>query len=84
MHDETYKCLYGLQNALPTSEWGPALILHIILKKMDLESYKEYESGLQNPKSIQELTPFLEFLSARVVHLKKLKNVKIMKSICRN
>lgn len=74
LHDETYKCLYSLQNALPTAELSTALILHIILKKLDTESYKEYESGLQNPKTPQELTPFLEFLSARVVHLEAIED----------
>lgn len=65
MHDRTMESLHALNNLkIKTDSWDP-LVVHILTKKLDKETHKLYEQSLNNPKEVQSLENFLNFLESR-------------------
>lgn len=65
LHDTTTECLYAIRNAgIRIDTWSP-FIIFTLLKKLDNESRRLYESSLENPREFQETTQFLKFLEKR-------------------
>lgn len=65
LHDTTIECLEAIKNmGVPTSEWGP-IISHIIIRKWDGETNRQYEMSVRKPKEIQDFESLMEFLRNR-------------------
>ncbi|XP_037924354.1 uncharacterized protein LOC119660048 [Hermetia illucens] len=74
LHDTTQECLYGLKNlGVAVDTWDP-----LILRKLDKTTLTMYEQSLANPKQLQSLAEFLQFLETRFQSLEALgaKNIK--------
>lgn len=76
LHDTTKECLYGLNNSgIDTNTWD-SIVLFILTSKLDKESNKLYEQSLINPKKVQSLNNFLNFLEKRYQVLESISNKK--------
>ncbi|XP_073821396.1 uncharacterized protein [Musca autumnalis] len=65
LHDVTQECLHALKNVgVDTSSWSP-ILLHLLSKKLDRSIYNQYERSIVNPRELQQVSQFLEFLETR-------------------
>lgn len=65
LHDTTTECLYAIRNTgINIDTWSP-FIIFTLLKKLDSESRRLYESSLEKPREFQETVEFLKFLERR-------------------
>lgn len=72
LHDVIQESLAALNNAnVCTKGWDP-LLLQILVKKLDRHTHVLYESSLTNPREIQNINHFLNFLEQRFQALESL------------
>ncbi|XP_073841412.1 uncharacterized protein [Musca autumnalis] len=65
LHDVTQECLHALKNVgVDTSSWSP-MLLHLLSRKLDRSTYSQYERSIVNPRELQQVSQFLEFLETR-------------------
>jgi Protein of unknown function (DUF1759)/Putative peptidase (DUF1758) len=73
LHDLINECLQALVNlGCNINDWGD-LLIPILSKKLDFESYKQFEEQLQNPKETPSINQFLKFLESRYQTLDSIK-----------
>lgn len=76
LHDTTKECLHALSNlGIDTTNWAP-LIAHIVIQKLDHESHKLYEQGLEKPRELPTYEILYRFLENRFQSLESLKDSK--------
>lgn len=65
LHDNALECLHAIKNqGINTDSWD-AILLNILIRKLDRETHRLYETSLKNPKEIQTMKDFLAFLQVR-------------------
>ncbi|XP_073814297.1 uncharacterized protein [Musca autumnalis] len=65
LHDVTQECLHALKNVgVDTSSWSP-MLLHLLSRKLDRSTYSQYERSIVNPRELQQVSQFLEFVETR-------------------
>ncbi|XP_055370715.1 uncharacterized protein LOC129605155 [Condylostylus longicornis] len=84
MFDTTNECVLSLENSgfNVVGSWDP-ILLQIIYKKLDRETYSLYELSLKQPKEIQSLEKFLNFIEKRFQSLEAFGNKQIQSSTSR-
>lgn len=69
IHDTAYECIMSINNiGVSTKNWA-ALLIHILLKKLDSTTIVDYEGKLANVKEPQKLEEFLEYVENRFLAL---------------
>ena len=72
LHDVTCEVLAGLSNLnIDISTWD-AMLLHMLMKKLYSTTHMLYEQTLTNPKDLQRIPGFLEFLEGRFQSMEQL------------
>lgn len=65
LHDVTRECIHGLKaQAIPVQHWD-AILVHILLQKMDEETQKAFEQGLSDNRRLITVDETLKFLERR-------------------
>jgi Protein of unknown function (DUF1759) len=76
MHDVVLEALLNLQRLdYQVATWEPMLVT-ILLKKLDFESFKIFEEGLESPKIMPTIQQLLDFLVRRHQMIESLKGSK--------
>lgn len=68
MHDNVRECVYALKSLdIDTngSGWN-ALVVHILVKKLDKHTIQLYEQSIKNPKEMQQQHDLLNFVETRL------------------
>lgn len=69
VHDTTNECLNAIKNlGVDISSWDPILV-HLLLQKLDTDTYNDYIESLKQPRELPSLTDFLQFLEAKFTSL---------------
>ncbi|XP_037928768.1 uncharacterized protein LOC119663185 [Teleopsis dalmanni] len=80
LHDTTSECILGLKNLeINIENWDP-IILFILTKKLDPITHSLYEQNVKDPRRIQQLNEFLEFLELRFQALEAIGGKSINKA----
>lgn len=80
IHDTAYECIMSINNIdVSTKNWD-ALLIHILLKKLDSKTIVDYEGKLNNVKEPQKLNEFLEYLEQRFLALASAESKNNVKS----
>ncbi|XP_075977359.1 uncharacterized protein LOC142977365 [Anticarsia gemmatalis] len=76
MHDVITECLNGLTNiGLDITTWDP-IIVHLMAKKLDPDTYSDYTKELQNPREVPNLNELLYFLENKFLTYETMTNAK--------
>ena len=71
-HDTIQENLAALANMkIPVDGWDP-LLLQLLVKKLDRHTHGLYETSIKNPRELQTIDKFLEFLEQRFQALESL------------
>ncbi|CAG9134447.1 unnamed protein product [Plutella xylostella] len=69
LYDTTMECLHAIQNlGIDTSTWDP-LLVHLISKKLDIETYGDYKEARKSPRDLPSLSELMEFLEGKFTAL---------------
>lgn len=59
------ECIHAIQNlGIDTSTWDP-LLVHLIAKKLDSETYSDYKEARKSPRSLPSLSELMDFLESK-------------------
>lgn len=69
LHDVSTECINGIENlGVDTSTWGP-LLVHLIMKKLDPETYKEFQESRKAPRDLSTFSEIKSFLESKFIAL---------------
>lgn len=69
IHDTVHECIMAINNIeVDTKNWD-ALLVHIVLKKLDSKTIIDYETQLKDVREPQKLSEFLRYLENRFLAL---------------
>lgn len=69
LYDTTMECIHAVDNlGVETSTWDP-LLVHLIAKKLDSQTYKEYKESRKNPRTLASLSELMNFIEKKFIAL---------------
>lgn len=69
MHDVSLECINSIHNlGVDTNTWDP-LLVHLLLKKLDSETYSDFKESRKAPRELPTLQEFMDFLENKFVAL---------------
>lgn len=80
LYDTSRECIHAIQNlGIDTSTWDP-LLVHLIAKKLDRETYSDYKEARKSPRDLPSLSELMDFLEGKFnalepIHMKERDNM---------
>ncbi|XP_048479080.1 uncharacterized protein LOC125488978 [Plutella xylostella] len=72
LHDVTNECIYAIRNlGVDTTTWDP-LLVHLLVKKLDSQTYTEYMESRSAPRDLPTFDELMLFLEAKFTALEPL------------
>ncbi|CAG9133832.1 unnamed protein product [Plutella xylostella] len=69
LHDTSMECIHAIHNlGVDTSTWDP-LLVHLISKKLDVQTYTDYKESRKSPRELPSLGEFMTFLECKFTAL---------------
>lgn len=69
LYDTSTECIHAIHNlGVDTSTWDP-LLVHLLAKKLDMDTYSDYKEARKSPRDLPSLEEFMEFLEAKFIAL---------------
>lgn len=69
LHDTSMECIHAIHNlGVDTSAWDP-LLVHLISKKLDVQTYTDYKESRKSPRELPSLGEFMTFLECKFTAL---------------
>ncbi|KAL0892639.1 hypothetical protein ABMA27_014364 [Loxostege sticticalis] len=76
LHDISKECLHAINNlGIDTYSWSP-LLVHLISKKLDNETYRDYQESRKKPRELADLDELFSFLEAKFIALEPITKVQ--------
>ncbi|XP_063836816.1 uncharacterized protein LOC135085961 [Ostrinia nubilalis] len=65
LYDTSMECIHAIQNlGIDTSTWDP-LLVHLIAKKLDTETYSDYKEARKSLRDLPSLSELMNFLESK-------------------
>lgn len=69
LYDITTECIHAIHNlGVDTNTWDP-LLVHLLTKKLDSETYSDYKEARKSPRDLASLEEFMSFLENKFIAL---------------
>ncbi|XP_073950917.1 uncharacterized protein [Choristoneura fumiferana] len=69
LHDTTMECIYAIHNlGIDTTTWDP-LLVHLIAKKLDNDTYKDYKEARKSPRDLPSFDELMQFIESKFTAL---------------
>lgn len=69
LYDTSSECIHAIENlGVDIGTWDP-LLVHLIVKKLDSETYTDYKEARKSPRDLPKLKELMDFLEAKFTAL---------------
>lgn len=69
LYDITMECIHAIHNlGIDTTTWDP-LLVHLVVKKLDLETYTDYKESRKSPRDLPSFEELLNFIESKFIAL---------------
>ncbi|XP_041976494.1 uncharacterized protein LOC121731205 [Aricia agestis] len=74
LYDTTTECIHAIHNlGVDANSWDP-LLVHILCKKLDVDTYTNYQESRKEPRSIPTLEEFMTFIESKFTALEPIQH----------